>query len=302
MLNSHTMSTTPDTTESDLLKTICGIQTRVEFANTKANLERMLLWLEHQDVDGANLVVFPECMLSGYCFASLEEARPHAESIPGPATDAITQVCKSKKMHVVFGLLELGPQDSVYNSCVLVGPTGVISTYRKVHLPYLGVDRFTTQGENRYRATNADSMRIGMHICYDGSFPESSRCLALDGADLLVLPTNWPPGADTFAKYLPNARALENNVYFMSVNRVGMERGFRFIGQSRICDPNGLPIADAPHEMECIITAEIDYARARNKRLVRVPKEHVIDRWADRRPEAYQAIVRPHSLIRDTDS
>ncbi|MFM7974473.1 MAG: carbon-nitrogen hydrolase family protein, partial [Pirellula sp.] len=124
------MSTSSHANETGLLKTICGIQTHVEFANTKANLERMLLWLEHQDVQNADLVVFPECMLSGYCFASLEEARPHAESIPGPATDAITRVCKSRNMHVVFGLLELGPQDSIYNSCVLVGPTGVISTYR----------------------------------------------------------------------------------------------------------------------------------------------------------------------------
>jgi predicted amidohydrolase len=189
------MNTTSNATQQSLLKTICGIQTHVDFADTASNLERMLRWLEHPDVLKADLVVFPECMLSGYCFASLEEARPHAQSIPGPATEAIMQSCKSKNMHVVFGLLELGPNDSIYNSCVLVGPTGVVATYRKVHLPYLGVDRFTTQGENLYRAANADQMRIGMHICYDGSFPESSRCLALDGADLLVLPTNWPPGA-----------------------------------------------------------------------------------------------------------
>ena len=133
---------------------------------------------------------------------------------PGPATEAIAKVCQDKQTHVVFGLLERGEGGRVYNSCVLVGPGGVVSVYRKIHLPYLGIDRFVAQGENDYRAASIAGMRIGMHICYDGSFPESSRCLALDGADLLVLPTNWPPGADTFAKYLPNARALENNVYF----------------------------------------------------------------------------------------
>ena len=142
-------------------------------------------------------------------------------------------------------------------------------------------------------------MRVGVHICYDGGFPESSRCLALDDSDILILPTNWPPGAETFAKYVPNARALENNVYFMSVNRVGTERGFRFIGNSRICDTNGNPMADAPHEQEAILTAEIDVALARNKRLVRVPKEHIIDRWADRRPESYNAITAPHQRIRN---
>jgi len=128
------MSTPSNSTETSLLKTICGIQTHVDFADTKANLERMLQWLEHQEVHKADLVVFPECMLSGYCFASLDEARPHAQSIPGPATDAITEACKSKNMHVVFGLLELGPNDSIYNSCVLVPPVWLRliekSTYR----------------------------------------------------------------------------------------------------------------------------------------------------------------------------
>lgn len=295
------MSHQEHASQSSLLKTVCGVQTHVDFGDTQANLRRMLGWLEHQDVQGADLVVFPECMLSGYCFSSLQEAQEHAESIPGPATEAIAQVCKDRSMHVVFGLLEQGPEGVLYNSCVLVGPLGVVSTYRKVHLPFLGVDRFTTPGENRYQSIEADQMRIGMHICYDGSFPESSRCLALDGADLLVLPTNWPPGADTFAKYLPNARALENNVYFMSVNRVGTERGFRFIGNSRICDPNGNPIADAPNENQQVLRATIDCNKARNKRLVRVPKEHVIDRWADRRPSYYKSIAKEHHLERKID-
>lgn len=287
---------------SNSKRIVSGIQTNVSFANPKENLDRMFSWLSRDEVKDSHLIVFPECMLSGYCFASLEEGLVVAESLEGTSVQAIAKWCAANKKFVAFGMLETAPQGGVFNSCPLVGPQGVVGCYRKIHLPFLGIDRFTSPGTEPYRALDADGLRVGVHICYDASFPESSRCLALEGADLLILPTNWPPGADTFAKYLPNARALENNVYFMSVNRVGLERGFRFIGQSRICDPNGLPIADAPHEKECIITAEIDYARARNKRLVRVPKEHVIDRWADRRPEAYQAIVRPHSLIRDTDS
>ncbi len=287
------------------LRRISGIQTHVSFGDTKANLARMLQWLSSPEVAESDLIVFPECMLSGYCFQSLEEALPHAESIPGPATSAIHQWCQRTGKVVAFGMLEKGEDGNLYNSCPVIGPEsangGVIGVYRKVHLPYLGVDRFTTPSTQGYRSFDVGGMQVGVHICYDGSFPESSRCLALEGADLLILPTNWPPGADTFAKYLPNARALENNVYFMSVNRVGTERGFRFIGNSRICDPNGNPMADAPHEEEVVLSAEIDLRKARNKRLVRVPREHVIDRWADRRPEAYSAIVRPHSLQRDID-
>lgn len=281
---------------------VSGVQTNVSFANPKENLDRIFDWLAKDEVKDSHLIVFPECMLSGYCFASLEEALDIAEDLDGASVQSIAKWCATHNKFVAFGMLEHAPDGGIYNSCPLVGPKGVLGCYRKIHLPFLGIDRFTSPGTDPYKAFDADGLKVGVHICYDASFPESSRCLALEGADLLILPTNWPPGADTFAKYLPNARALENNVYFMSVNRVGLERGFRFIGQSRICDPNGNPLADAPHENECIITAEIDYAKARNKRLVRVPREHVIDRWADRRPEAYQAVVRPHSLIRDTDS
>jgi predicted amidohydrolase len=288
--------------DSTSQRTICGIQTHVDFADTAANLARMLKWLDHSEItDDVDLVVFPECMLSGYCFTSLDEAHPHSQTIPGPATDAISQICRARSMHVAFGMLERDALGRIFNSCPLVGPDGVVGNYRKVHLPYLGIDRFVTPSEDGFRAFDADGMQVGIHICYDGSFPESSRCLALEGADLLILPTNWPPGAETFAQYLPNARALENNVYFMCVNRVGTERGFRFIGNSRICDPNGIPIAEASHENELIMKATIDLERARNKRLVRVPKQHVIDRWADRRPETYGRIVQPHQLQRNVD-
>jgi predicted amidohydrolase len=281
---------------------VSGIQTNVTFADTSANLKRMLEWLAKPELKDSHLIVFPECMLSGYCFATLEEAVEHAQKLDGEAVQAIADWCQQTSKYVAFGMLEHDGAGGIYNSCPLVGPTGLVDCYRKIHLPFLGVDRFTTQGTGQYRAMDAGGMKVGIHICYDASFPESSRCLALEGADLLILPTNWPPGADTFAKYLPNARALENNVYFMSVNRVGTERGFRFIGNSRICDPNGNPLADASHELECIMTAEIDLAKARNKRLVRVPREHVIDRWADRRPDYYGSVVRPHSLQRDIES
>src|SRR5204863_4130515 len=88
-------------------------------------------------------------------------------------------------------------------------------------------------------AGRGETLRIGINICYDGSFPEAARCLMLLGADLIVLPTNWPTGAISTAKTLIPARALENHLYYAAVNRVGAERGFRFIGMSRIVDCGG---------------------------------------------------------------
>jgi predicted amidohydrolase len=187
-------------------------------------------------------------------------------------------------------------QDRLFNAAVLVGPQGVLGHYRKIHLPYLGLDQFTTPGDRLFRVDHVANVRIGMSICYDGSFPESTRSLALLGADLIVLPTNWPPGAETTAQYVTNARAVENNVYFMAVNRVGVERGFRFIGHSKIADPHGNTLAEAPGTDEEILYAEVDPHLARRKHLVRVPGKHEIDRMADRRPEMYGLLTEPHHL------
>jgi predicted amidohydrolase len=84
---------------------------------------------------------------------------------------------------------------------------------------------------------------------------------------------------------------MENHVYFMAVNRVGIERGFCFIGISAICDPTGKTLATADHDREAILYADVDPAWARNKHLIRVPGKHEIHRFKDRRPEMYQRIV-----------
>lgn len=88
-----------------------------------------------------------------------------------------------------------------------------------------------------------------------------------------------------------NARAMENNIFYASCDRVGVERTFPFIGQSKICDPSGRTLVEANHDREAIIYAEIDVAAARQKKIVRRPKLHEIDRMRDRRPEMYGPIL-----------
>ncbi len=271
---------------------IAGVQMDVALGEVQQNLERMIGSLEETASQGAKLTVFPECALTGYCFDSLDEARPFAEPVPGASTQRMSEVCKRLNVFAVFGMLE-ADGERMFNACVLVGPDGVLGTYRKVHLPFLGIDRFTTPGDRPFGVVDAGGVRVGMNICYDGAFPEAARVMALAGADLIVLPTNWPPGAEATADYVINARAMENCVYYMAVNRVGTERGFRFIGRSKICDTNGNPLDDAPHEDEVILYADIDTANSRKKRLVRVPDKHIIDRFADRRPEMYELITAP---------
>jgi 5-aminopentanamidase len=250
------------------------------------NLRAVRAALHRAADSGARLVVFPECVLTGYAFDSRAEAWPHAQPVPGPACAALAEDCRRREVHAVVGLLERGPGGELYNACVLVGPGGLVAGYRKVHLPLLGVDRFTTPGDRPFAVHDLGGLRVGMNICYDASFPESSRVLALLGADLIVLPTNWPSGARAVVKYLVPARALENHVYYMGVNRVGEERGFRFIGQSLVVGCTGEPLARAGEGPE-VLLAEVDPAEARAKRRVFIPGKYEVDRVADRRPEMY---------------
>ena len=278
---------------------IAGVQMNPKLMDKSANLGLILRHLENTAAAGAQLIVFPECSLSGYCFESLREAVPYAEPIPGPATTAVVAACSRLNVHTVFGLLE-HDGSSLYNAAVLAGPMGLVGKYRKIHLPGLGVDKFVQPGNLGFTVCETPLARIGLNICYDGCFPESSRVMALRGADLVVLPTNWPTGAEEFAEYLINARSLENHIFSAAVNRVGEERGFRFIGRSRIVDVTGRTLAQASADQEEVIYAEIEPAKARDKRIVRVPGKHEIHRFNDRRPELYGEIVQ--KLAKDTAS
>lgn len=276
---------------------IAAIQTDVVFKDVNANLTTLEAAVRSEVVLGTKLTIFPECFATGYCFDSLDEARPFAETIPGPGTERVARLCRETNSFVIYGLLESASGD-LFNATVLVGPDGVIGSYRKVHLPYLGIDRFVTPGDRPFEVFEAGGVRIGMLICYDGGFPEATRVLALKGADLVVLPTNWPPGGRGMAEYATNVRAMENNIYFAACNRVGTENGFGFIGLSRICGPDGTTLSTLDHHQPGIIRATIDPQLARTKRIVRVPGKHMIDRVADRRPEMYSTICEPHSLKR----
>jgi predicted amidohydrolase len=269
---------------------IAAVQMDCKLADRAHNLEAMLGHLRETARQGAHLTIFPECALAGYCYDSKEEAWPHAEPIPGPSTRALTALCKSLGVWAVFGMLETSGSD-LFNACALLGPNGVLETYRKIHLPWLGVDRFTTPGDRPFAVHDLGGLKVGINICYDGSFPEAARCLMLLGADLVVLPTNWPPGAASTVKYLIQARALENRVYYAAVDRIGMERGFSFIGQSRIVDVSGDLLAATETDQPTILYADIDPERARDKHVINIPGKHEVHRTRDRRPDMYGPIT-----------
>jgi 5-aminopentanamidase len=269
---------------------IAAVQMEPRIGEVDANLKAILKRFRDAAAGGARLVVFPECALTGYGFDSKAEAMPFAEPIPGLSSREVASVCGELNAFAIYGLLE-ADGDRLYNATVLVGPGGVVGSYRKVHLPFLGVDRFVEPGNRPFEVMEIEGLRIGMHICYDGTFPETGRVLTLLGADVLVLPTNWPIQSLTTAEHLPATRAIENVVYMMAVDRIGEERGCRFAGTSSIAGPGGEILAKAGLDTEEILYADVDPSVARRKRLVRVPGLYEIDRIADRRPGFYGPIV-----------
>jgi 5-aminopentanamidase len=236
------------------------------------------------------IVIFPECALTGYCFESLEEAAQFAEPVDGPSANMIAEACGQTGAHAVVGFIEKdGP--GFYNSAMLIGPSGLVGCYRKVHLPYLGIDRFLTPGDKPFEVFELPFGRVGVNICYDASFPEAARALKLLGAELVILPTNWPGGAWRTAEFVVNTRAHENHFNFAAVNRVGTERGWKFIGRSKVIDFNGDTLAEAGREDEEVLFVEVDLQEANKNRIVNVAGSYEIDRLADRRPEFYDSLA-----------
>ncbi|SFI05181.1 carbon-nitrogen hydrolase family protein [Planctomicrobium piriforme] len=276
---------------------IAVVQMDVMLGEIEQNLSAMLDQLRETRKNGAELTIFPECALTGYGFRNLQEAKPFAESIPGPSTRRFAECLQEVGGAAVFGMIEDAP-DGIFNAAALVSAAGVIGSYRKIHLPYLGIDQYANYGDRPFAVHEYQGVRIGLSICYDSAFPESMRLLTLKGADLIVLPTNFPTGAEAMAEHVLRTRAMENSVYFACCNRIGEERGFRFFGGSQIIHPNGQWLARSTSATPEILYAEIDPAVARHKRTRRPPSGEVVDRIADRRPEMYGPLIAPHSLPR----
>ena len=274
------------------MTTIACAQMDCEIGGVMTNLRRIIARIRAAREKGAELVIFPECALTGYCFDSLAEARPFAEPLDGPAAQAIAAACRETGIYAVVGFIEQA-EASFYNAAMLVGPEGIAGCYRKAHLPFLGVDRFLTPGDRPFAVFALPFGKVGINICYDASFPEAARVLKLLGAELVILPTNWPPGAWRTPEFVINTRAQENHVNFAAVNRVGIERGWQFIGRTKIADYNGDTVAQASGEREEMLIVELDLPGANNNHIVNAAGAYEIDRLADRRPELYRLIGQP---------
>jgi N-carbamoylputrescine amidase len=265
----------------------------------EANLRKSLGMIDEAASHGARLIVLPELCNSGYVFENRDEAFQLAESVPdGLTTRAWIEIAARRDLHIVAGISERAG-DVLYNSSVVIGPLGHIGTFRKVHL-WNEENLYFEPGDVGYPVFKTPLGRIGTFICYDCWFPESFRLCALQGADIVCVPTNWvpipgqDPSREAMANILCMAAAHSNSVFVAAADRVGSERGQPFIGQSLIVSYTGWPIGGpASPDLEEIVYAEANLADARRKRNWNEYNQVLRDRRGDVYAEMLGADVRP---------
>jgi 5-aminopentanamidase len=255
----------------------------VAYGQIRENIAKICDHLERLADQRVDLAVFPECALGGYCASCHEDADAISISYDRRMLDPIQKTCSDRGIAAVVGYAWNNGMD-VVNMATLFRADEGPEHYAKTHIPYMGIDRFVMSGDD-LPVFDTEWGKIGILICFDLRFPEAARTLALKGAELIVLITNWPVGAEVSADHIAIARAAENRVFLAACNRVGEERGFRFIGRSKIVSVDGQVLAQAGDGEE-VVVAELNLSEAREKRRVVIPREYETDVFA-RKPELY---------------
>ncbi len=219
---------------------------------------------------GADLVAFGELFLTGYM---ARDALPRlAETVPGPATDAVVGIAEEHGAHVLFGMPERDPKARhLYNAAVLVRPDGAVHTYRKIHPANFGPFE-----EGLYFGRGSDVVvveteigRIGLMVCYDTFFPELAKACALKGADVLAIISAAPATSKPlFDKVLP-ARAVENAVFVLYTNLVGTELNMVFQGGTQAIGPRGEDLGRARSFRQEVVPVDVDLGQLPSARELR---------------------------------
>jgi len=265
-----------------------AIQFEPALGEKEKNLVDLLRLVEEAAMHGARLIVLPEIATTGYCWESREEIAPFVEPVPGPTTDRFQQLSTRYGCYIALSLAEVDPTTDVYYNCmVLIGPEGLIGTYRKIH-SYISEPRWARDGDLGMPVWHTPLGRLAGLICMDAMYFEAARVPALKGADVLLFPTNWLDEKCPSSWWM--ARAFENGVYFIAADRYGLERGVQFSGGSCIIDPDG-SIQAYLDNGQGIVYGEVDLSRCRNKSWGPTGEEPVGDRLADRQPGEYVTLV-----------
>ena len=261
------------------------------------NLEKAHHFIDEAAGNGAQIVCLQELFNTAYfCYTENPDYWDLAETIPGPAVDQMSSLAAKHKIVLVAPIYEKAMKGELYNTAVVLGTDGeILGKYRKTSIPLVKTPSLVGNEKYYFKPGNLGfpvwqtpfGVNIGVMICYDRHFPEHARILALNGADLVFVPT----ATGGMSRYLweieLQAHAIDNIYYVGGVNRVGADEGAdteqSYYGSSFFSDPKGVILDQANDTDDAIVYAEIDTAMIGNLR----------NEWGffrDRRPEVYSEI------------
>lgn len=258
-------------------------QFRPLFGKVNTNLSKVIKALSSADAD---LIVLPELAFTGYYFRNRAETLQLAETpSASPTLDSLISLCKRRNFYLVTGFAEK-QRDKVFNSSILLGPEGIVHTYRKLHL-FAEEKNCFDPGDTPLALSTIRGAKVGMMVCFDWIFPEVTRSLAVLGADIICHPSNL---VLSYCQQTMLSRCLENAVFAVTANRFGEDKrehgSLKFTGKSQIVAPKGILLNRSASQRTDLFITEIDPSLARNKSIT----AHN-DLMLDRQPDFYSPLT-----------
>jgi len=251
-----------------------AIQFNVKQGDVDANLAYVREALTRVAADGANLAVLPEMWSTGFSYKDLNELALRTKGI----VDELMELSKRLKL-VIIGSMPEPNGDKVFNTVSVIDNGSLAGVYRKMHLfSLLGEERAFSGGDS-WLCAETTLGKVGVIICYDLRFPELSRRLAVEGAQVICVPAQWPKPRQEHWRTLLRARAMENQLFIVACNACGIIGKLDFFGMSMIIDAKGELLAEA-EECEREIVASLDMQAMADWR-AQIPC------FKDRKPDCY---------------
>lgn len=227
-----------------------------KLGDVEANLSRLEQVVRSHEAD---LAVFPELYLAGYF--SKDRLYRLAMTLGDRVVGRLRRLAEENSTAIITGFPERSSHGYIYNSALIVDERGEVSVYRKRHLPTFSLfdeSRWFRPSKARLQTWRLKGVEVGVAICYDTFFPEIFKSYSLLGAELLAIISATPDSSLRFFRMLTEARAVENTVYVVWVNQVGVYDGVGFAGRSRVISPLGRLITECKPMDEDVRVAELD--------------------------------------------
>ena len=249
--------------------------------NPVENRKLVETWIEEVCTDRKmDILVLPEMWTTAYALSSLEETLEKDED---GTVQLLQKLAKTYQVNLVAGSIAVKEGNDIYNRALVITRSGDVQyQYDKIHLvPMLDEHLYLTGGKSPVQLFELDGRKMGVVICYDLRFPELIRSLALQGAEVVFVLAEWPVARVTHWEVLQQARAIENQVFIVSCNRVGVDDGVEFAGTSMVVDPWGDIVVKGSRDQVETLTAELNLDE-----VSRIRKEVPI--FTSRVPELYE--------------